>query len=189
MHESPVSSDVNDLFNSPNLGPTNSSVFQLQSSDHVDSRNLAFQQSSSNSLSLILQSNISGNEDMINSTRLVSQPISSSQSFQKTGVTNIAFQQNSVMGAPSILAPNVTPASNISNTDWARTTNSSSSSSSSMPSLISAADTSTVNRLTDQSTSAISNIVVRLLSATTLTPHIRNTNDVIIPSAAGGFSA
>ena len=44
MHESPVSSDVNNLLNSHNLGPTNSSVFQLQSSDHVDSRNLVFQQ-------------------------------------------------------------------------------------------------------------------------------------------------
>ena len=150
MHESPVSSNVNDLFNSPNLGPKNSSVFQLQSSDHVDSRNLAFQQSSSNSLSPILQSNISGYEDMINSTSLVSQPISSSQSFQNTGVTNIAFQQSSVIGAPSTLASTVTPASNISNIDWARTSNSSISSSSSMPSIISASDTFTVNRLTDQ---------------------------------------
>ena len=42
LHEPPVSSDVNALFNSPNLGPTNSPVFQLQSSDHVDSRNLLF---------------------------------------------------------------------------------------------------------------------------------------------------
>ena len=58
-----------------------------------------------------------------------------------------------------------------------------------MPSLISVSDTSTVNRLTDQNTSAISNIVVRLPSATTLTPQIRNTNEVIIPSAAAGSPA
>ena len=37
MHEPPVSSDVNALFSSPNLGPTSSPGFQLQSSDHVDS--------------------------------------------------------------------------------------------------------------------------------------------------------
>ena len=53
LHESPVSSDVNGLSNSPNLSHMNSSVFQLQSSDHVDSRILALQQSSSNSSSLI----------------------------------------------------------------------------------------------------------------------------------------
>ena len=41
MHESPISSDVITLFNSPNVGPSNSSVFQLQSSDQVDSQNLA----------------------------------------------------------------------------------------------------------------------------------------------------
>ena len=64
LHESPVSSDVNVLFNSPYLGPMNSTVFQLQSSDHVDSPNLDFQQSSSNYSSSIFQSNISGNKDV-----------------------------------------------------------------------------------------------------------------------------
>ena len=191
LHESPVSSDVNNLFDTPNVGPTNSSVFQLQSSDQVDSRNLVFQQSSSNTLSPILQSNISGNDEMIYSTSLVSQPISSSQSFQNIDATNVAFQQSSVMGAPGTLTSTVTPASNISNVDWARTANSSSSQSSSMPSLISASasDTSTVNRLTDQNTSAISNIVGHLPSATTLTPETLSLFEVIIPPAAAGSPA
>ena len=47
LHELTVSSDVNNLFYSPNLGLTNSSVFQPQSSDHVDYRNLASHQPSS----------------------------------------------------------------------------------------------------------------------------------------------
>ena len=126
---------------------------------------------------------------MINSTSLVSQPISSSQSFQITGATYIAFQQSSVRGAHSTLASTVTPASNISDIDWARTTISSSSSSSSMPSLISASDTFTVNRLSNQNTSADSNIVVRPPSVTTLTPHIPNRYEVTIPSAAAGLPA
>ena len=41
LHESHVSSDKNDLFNSHNLSPMNSPVSQMQSSDHVDSRFLA----------------------------------------------------------------------------------------------------------------------------------------------------
>ena len=54
-----------------------------------------------------------------------------------------------------------------------------------MPSLISGSETFTVNRLVDQNTSAISNIVVRPTSVTTLTPHIPNRNEVTVPSAAG----
>ena len=80
----------------------NSSVFQLHSSDHVDSRNLALQQSSSNSSNSLFQSNISENED-INPTSLVSEPLCFGQSIQNTGATNIT-----VTGAPSILPPAVT---------------------------------------------------------------------------------
>ena len=123
---------------------------------------------------------------MINSTSLVSQPISSSQSFNNIGATDIAFHQTPVMGAPSILASTVTPASNISTVDWTRTNNSSTSNSSSMPSLISASDTSTVNRLADQNTSAISNIVVRIPSAITLTSQPRYSSEVTIPFTAAG---
>ena len=104
-------------------------------------------------------------------------------------MTNIAFQQSSVTGSLSTLAAAVTPASHFSNTDWTRTMNSSSSASSSMPSLISASATSRVNRLSDQNTSAISNIVLRLPSVTTLTPHIPNMNEVTIPFAAAGLPA
>ena len=58
-----------------------------------------------------------------------------------------------------------------------------------MPSLISGSETSTVNRLANQQTLAIRNIVVRSPSVTTLTPHIPNTNEVTIPSAAAGLPA
>ena len=122
MHASPVSSDVNDLFNYPNLDPMNSTVFQLQSSDHVDSRNLAPQQSSSNSSSSIFQSNISDNED-VNPSSLVSRPICVDQSIQNTGASNIAFLQSSVSGAAGILPSAVTPSINSSTINWAITTN------------------------------------------------------------------
>ena len=58
-----------------------------------------------------------------------------------------------------------------------------------MPSLISGCKTSTVNRLADQQISAIRSIVVRSPSVKTFTPHIPNTNEVTISSAAAGLPA
>ena len=182
LHESPVSSVVNALFNSPNIGCTNPPVFQLQVFDHVDCPNLAYQQSSSSSSSSIFQSNISGNED-INITSLVVQPFRFGQSIPNTGATNTAFQQTSVTGVPGISPSAVTPSASLSTINWVTTMNSTSSS---MPSLRGASDSSTVNRLADQNTTAISSIDLRPSSVTSITPHISNANVLAVPFTVAG---
>ena len=59
----------------------------------------------------------------------------------------------------------------------------------SIPSLVSVFDTSTVIRITDQNTTAISNIDERPPTVTAITPHVPRTDDVIVPSAPAGMPA
>ena len=71
----------------------------------------------------------------------------------------------------------VTPA-NLTLRNWATATNSSYLI---MPSLISASNSSTVHRLTNQTTTAISNIDVRSPSVTAITPHVPHADNLMVP--------
>ena len=58
-----------------------------------------------------------------------------------------------------------------------------------MPSLISASDSSTVRRLMDQSSTAISNIDLHPPPVTATTPHVPHANNFAVPFTAAGTPA
>ena len=130
---------------------------------------------SSNSSSSIFQSNIFRNED-IDPTSLVIQPISNSQSISNTDVTNTAFQQSIVTGSSGSLT-SLTPSLNPIHRNWADITNSSISS---MPSLISASDSSMAIRLTDQNATVINNIDLCPPSVTAIAPQVPRTDYLMV---------